>query len=257
VAHDDRTLRDLHSGKAREAGGPPGGCWPPAGAVRGLGAARLPRRRHLPLVAAVRAEAPGRRAGSAPATARAGRRASPVRLPAAARAAGAGGNAVNHQRVERLYHDEGLTARRRSRTRVTAADRTPALLPTAPNEQWSLDVVSDALAWGRRSRLLAIEVDTSLPGERVVRVLEQLATDGGAPNTIMLDNGPELTGRALGALDQRAYGRGVQLRIIQRGKSVQNAFAERFVGRLRDAGLNEHWFTSLAAAPHRRGVAPG
>jgi putative transposase len=166
------------------------------------------------------------------------------------------GIAVNHKRVERLYHDEGLTVRRRSRKRVAAADRTPVLLPTAPNEQWSLDFVSDALAWGRRIRLLAvvdavtrealaIEVDTSLPGERVVRVLEQLATDRGVPNAIVLDNGPELTGRAL---DQWAYGRGVQLRFIQPGKPVQNAFAESFVGRLRDECLNEHWFTSLADA---------
>lgn len=166
------------------------------------------------------------------------------------------GLAVNHKRVERLYRDEGLTVRRRARKRVAAAARTPLLLPTGPNEQWSLDFVSDALSWGRRVRLLAvvdtvtrealaIEVDTSLPGERVVRVLERLATERGAPAAIVLDNGPELTGRAL---DQWAYGRGVQLRFIAPGKPVQNAFAESFVGRLRDECLNEHWFTTLADA---------
>jgi putative transposase len=163
---------------------------------------------------------------------------------------------VNHKRVERLYRDERLTVRRRGRKRVAAAVRAPLLLPTGPNEQWSLDFVSDALSWGRRIRLLAvvdtvtrealaIEVDTSLPGERVVRVLERIAAERGVPGAIVLDNGPELTGRAL---DQWAYGRGVQLRFIQPGKPIQNAFAESFVGRLRDECLNEHWFTSLADA---------
>jgi putative transposase len=143
------------------------------------------------------------------------------------------GIAVNHQRVERLDYDAGPTVRRRSCKRVGAANRTPVLLPTAPNDQGSLDVVSDALTWGRRRRRLAvvnavtreapaIEVDTSLPGERVVRVLEQLATDRGMPNAIVLDNGPDLTGRVL---DHWAYGRGVQLRLIRPGTPVQNAFA--------------------------------
>jgi hypothetical protein len=130
------------------------------------------------------------------------------------------GVAVNHKRVERLYRDEGLTVRRRARKRVAMAERTPLLLPTFPNEQWSLDVVGDALSWGRRSRLLAvvdtvtrealaIEVDTSLPGERVARVLARIAGERGGPRAIVLDNGPELTGRAL---DQWAYARGVHLR---------------------------------------------
>lgn len=168
---------------------------------------------------------------------------------------------VNHKRVERLYRDEGLTVRRRARKRVATAVRTPLLLPTRPNEQWSLDFISDALSWGRRIRLLAvvdtvtrealaIEVDTSLPGERVARVLERIVTERGVPRAIVLDNGPESTGRAL---DQWAYGRGVQLRFIAPGKPIQNAFAESFVGRLRDECLNEHWFTSLADA--RRTVA--
>jgi pimeloyl-ACP methyl ester carboxylesterase len=92
---------------------------------------------------------------------------------------------------------------------------------------------------------LAIEVDTSLPGERVVRVLERLAAEWGVPRAIVRDDGPELTGRPL---DQWAYGRGVQPRVIAPGKPIQNAFAERFVGRLRDECRNAHWFTRLADA---------
>jgi putative transposase len=163
---------------------------------------------------------------------------------------------ANHKRVERLYRAEGLQVRRRARKR-TAQPRCP--MPTAgsaPNRQWGLDFLSDALAWGRRIRLLAvidtctrealaIEVDTSIPGQRVARVLERIVAERGAPDEIVLDNGPELTSRVL---DQWAYGRGVQLRFIQPGKPIQNAWLESFNGRFRDECLNEHWFLGLADA---------
>ena len=146
--------------------------------------------------------------------------------------------------------------RRRTRKRVTRDGRGRAALPGRPNQQWGVDFVSDALAWGRRIRLftvvdvftreaLAIEVDTSLRGGRVVRVLERLAAERGAPNEIVLDNGPELAGKAL---DQWAYERGVWLRFIEPGKPVQNAFVESFQGRLRDECLDRHWFLGLADA---------
>jgi putative transposase len=168
------------------------------------------------------------------------------------------GVVVNHKRVERLYRAEGLAVRRRTRKRVARDGRGRAALPGRPNQQWGVDFVSDALAWGRRIRLftvvdvftreaLAIEVDTSLPGARVVQVLERLAGERGAPVEIVLDNGPELAGKAL---DQWAYERGVRLRFIEPGKPVQNAFVESFHGRLRDACLDRHWFLGLADARH-------
>ena len=93
---------------------------------------------------------------------------------------------------------------------------------------------------------LAIEVDTSLPGARVARVLDRLTEERGAiPDVIVLDNGPELTSRAL---DQWAYERGVRLHFIDPGKPQQNGFIESFNGRFRDECLNEHWFLSLADA---------
>jgi putative transposase len=163
---------------------------------------------------------------------------------------------VNHKRVERLYREEGLAVRRRRRKRVARDGRGRAALPVRPNQQWGIDFVSDTLAWGRRIRLftvvdvftrevLAIEVDTSLPGGRVVRVLERLAVERGAPDEIVLDNGPELAGKAV---DQWAYERGVQLRFIEPGKPVQNAFVESFQGRLRDECLDRHWFVGLGDA---------
>jgi putative transposase len=165
---------------------------------------------------------------------------------------------INHKRVERLYREEGLAIRRRKRKRVARDGRGRAAPPARPNQQWGVDFVSDALTWGRRIRLftvvdvftreaLAIEVDTSLPGGRVVRVLERLATERGVPDEIILDNGPELAGKAV---DQWAYERGVWLRFIEPGKPIQNAFVESFQGRLRDECLDRHWFVGLRDARH-------
>ena len=61
----------------------------------------------------------------------------------------------------------------------------------------------------------------------------------------MVDNGPELTGKAMFLWSERT---GVQLRFIDPGKPIQNAFVESFNARFRDTCLNEYWFTSLADA---------
>ena len=91
---------------------------------------------------------------------------------------------VNHKRVYRLYREEGLSLRRRKRKRLTSEGRGPGDLASRPNEVWSLDFVSDATAPGRRLKLLtgvdtftreslAVEVDTSISGERMARVLDR------------------------------------------------------------------------------------
>ena len=164
---------------------------------------------------------------------------------------------VNHKRVYRLYREEGLSLRRRKRKHLTSEGRGPGEAATRPDQVWSLDFVSDSLAYGRRLKLLtvvdtftrespAIEVDTSISGERVARVLDRIIAERGAvPEEIVMDNGPEMTSRAL---DQWAYERGVRLRFIAPGKPVENCFIESFNGRLRDECLNLHWFKSLADA---------
>jgi putative transposase len=121
-----------------------------------------------------------------------------------------------------------------------------------------MDFVSDALGDGRKFRALtivddftrespAIEVDFSLTGERVVRVLDRLSVTRGLPRAIVLDNGPEFVSQAL---DQWAHRRGVALQFIEPGKPVQNAHGESFNGRFRDECLNESWFVRLADAQH-------
>jgi putative transposase len=166
------------------------------------------------------------------------------------------GHRLNHKRVYRLYREESLTARRRRRKRMP---RVPTVaLPPAQrrNQRWTMDFIEDRLVTGQKLRTfnvvdafsrkgLASEVDTSLPGARVVHVLDRLAETRGLPEEMILDNGPEFIGRAL---DQWAYAHGVRLHFIAPGRPVQNAHIESFHGRFRDECLNEAWVLTLADA---------
>ncbi|API73082.1 transposase [Ralstonia pseudosolanacearum] len=163
---------------------------------------------------------------------------------------------ANHKRIWRLYSKAGLSVRKRRRKRIAAVERKPLVLPTGPNQSWSMDFVSDGLAYGRRFRCLnvvddytreclVIEVDTSLPGLRVKQVLERLKEMRGLPASITVDNGPEFAGKVL---DAWAYEAGVTLSFIRPGKPVENAYIESFNGRFRDECLNEHWFVSMRHA---------
>lgn len=166
------------------------------------------------------------------------------------------GLVVNHKRVHRIYRAAGLQVRRRHRKRLTRAERIPLPVPDQRLARWSMDFTVDTLADGRGFRTLnivddftrecvAIEVDRSLPGLRVARVLDRLHATIGLPQSIVVDNGPEFAGRTL---DAWAYARGVTLRFIRPGKPVENAYIESFNGKFRDECLNEHWFVSLADA---------
>ena len=119
-----------------------------------------------------------------------------------------------------------------------------------------LDFVSDTLDSGRRFRVfnvedqftrrgLAVEIDTSLPGRRIVRVLERLVAFWGRPAMIVSDNGTELT---CNAMLRWTSENGIAWHYIAPGKPMQNGFMESFNGKLRDECLNEHVFGSLADA---------
>ncbi len=166
------------------------------------------------------------------------------------------GYEANHKRVYRLYVEEKLWVRKRNRKRRMARPRAPMLAPTGVNQVWSMDFVSDALASGRRFRslnitddysreALAIEVDTSLGGIRVVRMLDRLKVERGLPRQIRSDNGPEFISKAV---EQWAYENGVDWHFIEPGKPIENAYVESFNARFRDECLNENWFTGLADA---------
>jgi len=163
---------------------------------------------------------------------------------------------INRKRTYRIYREAGLMVRRRKRKRIAGVERQVKAPAFRPNQSWSMDFVLDGLVDGRRLRCLnivddftkeclAIEVDTSLPGRRVVSVLERLAESRGLPQSVTVDNGPEFAGKAL---DGWAYSQGLHLRFIQPGKPQQNAYIESFNGKFRDECLNEHWFMSMRHA---------
>ena len=128
------------------------------------------------------------------------------RLAVLLRREGAG---CNIKRVHRVYKEAGLAVKRRKGRKKALGTRTPLPVPDSQNQVWSLDFVSDALADGRKLRLLGVmdqfaregltlTVDTSLPGLRVVRELENLVRKRGkAPKCIVSDNGPELVSCAV------------------------------------------------------------
>jgi putative transposase len=118
------------------------------------------------------------------------------------------GWSINCKRTYRVYHEAGLMLRRRKRKRIVGVERQVKAPAAGPNQHWSMDFVSDGLVDGRQLRCLnivddftkeclAIEADTSLPGRRVVSVLDRLAELRGLPQSVMVDNGPEFAGKAL------------------------------------------------------------
>ena len=92
---------------------------------------------------------------------------------------------------------------------------------------------------------MAIVAARALGGLPLTRILDQLAIERGLPKALRTDNGPEFCGRAILTW---AHARGVTLRLIEPGRSNQNAYIESFNGRFRDECVNEHWFTSIGHA---------
>jgi len=165
---------------------------------------------------------------------------------------GRDGTHVNLKRVQRVYRAAELHVRRRRRKAVSMM-RVPAPAPTAPNERWSMDFMSDTLGDGRCFRIFTtvddcsrespgVLVGVSLDAERLTSFLDDQDI---LPNVLVCDNGPEFTSQHF---DQWAHARGITLHFIRPGKPVENCYIESFNGRLRDECLNESWFVSLADA---------
>jgi len=163
------------------------------------------------------------------------------------------GVAVNHKRIFRVYRAAGLSVRRKCRKRLVRMGSNLGEPITKANQQWGIDFVHDVLATGRKFRIFSVvdacsrecprlEVDTAFPSRQVTRTLDEVIAARGKPESIRLDNGPELTSRHFLAWAQE---RQIELRYIDPGKPVQNAKVESFNGRLRDECLNVSWFANL------------
>jgi len=160
----------------------------------------------------------------------------------------------NHKRIYRVYTDMKLNIRRRAKKRLPDRVKQPLTIPLAPNQVWSIDFMSDSLVDGRRFRLfnvlddfnresLAIEVDTSMPSLRVIRVLNRVIEQRGKPANLRSDNGPEFISHLL---QQWCEDNKITLQYIQPGKPTQNAYIERKNGSIRRELLNAYLFNSLA-----------
>ena len=159
----------------------------------------------------------------------------------------------NHKRVYKVYTRMGLNIRRRMRKRLPARVKQALWQPQSINQVWSIDFMSDSLWDGKKVRLLNvlddynrevlwIEVDTSLPTLRVIRVLEALKETRGLPEMIRVDNGPEFISHQL---DIWCKANNISLHFIQPGKPTQNAFVERCNGNIRKEFLNANLFISI------------
>ncbi len=164
------------------------------------------------------------------------------------------GHSWNHKRVRRVYRALGLNLRVKPKKRLPMRDPQPLVAPAEANISLSLDFMHDSLVNGRTIRTLNIldefnreglwiEVDTSIPAARVVRVLDMLALWRGYPKQLRLDNGPELISQTLA---NWAAEHDVALAFIQPGKPAQNAFIERFNRTYREAVLDAFLFHTVA-----------
>ena len=159
----------------------------------------------------------------------------------------------NHKRVHRIYCELELNLRIKPRRRLKREKPEELAVPEAPNLVWSMDFMADRLSDGRQFRLLnvlddfnreglGIEVDFSLPAERVVRALNQIIEWRGKPLAIRVDKGPEYVSSMLMTWAEK---QGIALTYIQPGKPQQNAYVERYNRTVRHEWLDLYIFETI------------
>jgi putative transposase len=159
----------------------------------------------------------------------------------------------NRKRIYRVYCELRLNQKRRAKRRIPHRVRRPLTVPGGLNQVWSADFMSDALYGGPRFRTsnviddfnresVAIEIDTSITGRRLIRVFERLQLERGLPGRLRVDNGPEFLSADFVAWAESA---GMEIRYIQKGEPNQNAYVERFNRTYREEVLSLYLFRSL------------
>ena len=159
----------------------------------------------------------------------------------------------NRKRVLRVYRAMKLGLRRKYKKRLSVPVQDPLKVPETPNHTWSVDFMSDALSDGRKIRVLnitddynrealSIEVGLSITSVHVIRIFELLEEEYGLPGNLRLDNGPEFIANCF---KEWCGKKQINLKYIQPGKPVQNAYIERFNRIFREDILDAYWFEDL------------
>jgi len=166
------------------------------------------------------------------------------------------GHGWNHKRVYRIYREQELNLRIKPRKRLKRDKPNALSVPENPNLVWSMDFMADRLGDGRAFRLLnvlddfnreglGIEVDFSLPAERVIRSLDRIIEWRGKPDAIRVDNGPEYISAKLKGWAEK---QNISLQHIQPGQPQQNAYIERYNRTVRHEWLDQHIIESIEEA---------
>lgn len=152
----------------------------------------------------------------------------------------------NHKRVYRIYRELELNLRIKPGRRLKREKPEPLAVLEAINQVWSMDFMHDQLQNGRCIRLLnviddfnreglGIEIDFSLPAERVVTTVTCYLM-------FRWYYGPEYVSARVQNWAKR---RGIRLAYIQPGKPQQNSYVERYNRTVRYDWLNQYLFESL------------
>ncbi len=153
----------------------------------------------------------------------------------------------------RIYRELELNLRIKPKKRMVREKPATLTVPESLNQVWSMDFMHDQLSNGRSIRLfnviddfnreaLGIDVDFSLPSERVIRSLDQIISWRRRPAVIRCDNGPEYISAALQGWANK---RGIRIEYIQPGNPQQNAYVERFNRTVRYEWLAQYLFDTI------------
>ncbi len=161
---------------------------------------------------------------------------------------------MNHKKFYRIYTEEGLKIRLKTRRKKFSGQRQPLVPADGMNRRWSMDFVHDSFDNGKSFRVLnviddfarkaiCIYPEISIPSRKVIDSLEQAFETHGRPESIVCDNGPEFRSNKF---QKWASENKIILRFIEKGKPTQNAFVESFNGKFRNECLNANIFRNLS-----------